>query len=185
MGSKKKVSPPSGAGQRLAAGLAAVTVRRYGRTIILEPQSPRAGGSVSVRPSIWSELAAAVDALRRRTSVATRGEAALAMVRAGIPLEEAIEPALGASRLVQRQLDLARGLAVDPAGIVLRGFFDRLSTRAATAFMQVLCEVARRGVSCYIVAGSVREAELAATALRLVFGPTPLVSRGGFRFGFA
>lgn len=176
-------------GQRELAGSSAVTVRRYGKTIILEPRQPRArGGSVSVAPSFWSDLVAAVDALRRRTAVKTRGEAALAMVRAGIALEEAIEPALGASRLLHRQLDLARGLAADPAGIVLRGFFDRLNGRAAETFMGVLREVATRGVACYIVARNAREAELAARAVRLVFGPTlPLGSGGlsGLRLGLA
>jgi ABC-type branched-subunit amino acid transport system ATPase component len=149
-----------------------VTVRRYGQTIILEPQEPLAqGGSVTVQPSFWSDIVAAVDALRRRTAVKTRGEAALAMVRAGIALEAAIEPAIGASRLMQRQLDLARGLAAEPAGIVLRGFFKRLNTGTAETFMGVLREVANRGVACYIVAGSAREAELTARAVRLVFGP--------------
>lgn len=163
-----------------AAAFRAVTVRRYGRTIILEPQEPTGGGrSVSVSPSFWSDLVAAVDALRRRTAVPTRGEAALAMVRAGIAIEAAIEPAFGSSRLMQRQLDLARGLAANPAGIVLRGFFDRLSGRTAAAFMGVLAEVATRGVACYIVAGNAREAELAARAVRLVFGV------GGLRLGFA
>ena len=90
--------------------VSAVTVRRYGETIILEPSMPKGGISVSVSPSFWSDLVAAVDALRRRTAVRSRGEAALAMVRAGIDLEDAVEPALGSSRLVQRQLDLARGL---------------------------------------------------------------------------
>lgn len=169
-----------------AAASCPVTVRRYGQTFILEPPEPRSGGvSVSVAPSLWSEFVAAVDALRHRTTVRTRGEAALAMVRAGIDLQEAIEPALGSSRLMQRQLDLARGLTVDPTGIVLRGFFDRLSTRAAAAFMSVLREVATRGVACYIVAGSAREAELAATAVRLVFGATATLGRNGrgFQFG--
>jgi ABC-type branched-subunit amino acid transport system ATPase component len=173
--------------QRKADRSSAVTVRRYGQTIILEPRQPRSrGGSVSVAPSFWSELVAAVDALRRRTAVKTRGEAALAMVRAGIALEEAIEPAVGASRLMQRQLDLARGLATDPAGIVLRGFFDRLNARTAATFMGVLREVATRGVACYIVAGSAREAELAARAVRLVFGST--LAHGsvrGLRWGLA
>ncbi len=165
-------------GQREAATSTPVTVRRYGQTIILEPPQPREGGSVSVAPSLWSDIVAAVDALRRRTAVRTRGEAALAMVRAGIDLSEAIEPALGSSRLMQRQLDLARGLTADPAGIVLRGFFDRLTTGTATAFMSVLREVATRGVACYIVAGSAREAELAAQAVRLVFGATASLGRG-------
>jgi ABC-type branched-subunit amino acid transport system ATPase component len=157
--------------RRASADRAAVTVRRYGPVIILEPREPRAqGGSVTVRPSFWSELAAAVDALQHRTAVPTRGEAALAMVRAGIDLEAAIEPAVGSSRLMQRQLDLARGLAADPAGIILRGFFDRLSGRAATALMSALREVANRGVACYIVAGNAKQAELAARAVRLVFG---------------
>jgi ABC-type branched-subunit amino acid transport system ATPase component len=157
-----------------AAGFSAVTVRRFGRTIILEPQLPlAAGGSVSVEPTFWTGVAAAVDALRHRAGIRTRGEAALAMVRAGIALEEAIEPALGSSRLMQRQLDLARGLSADPAGIVLRGFFARLNTGAAAAFVRVLREVATRGVACYIVAGSAREAELTARAVGLVFGIPP------------
>lgn len=174
-------------GERPADSLLAVTVRRYGETIILEPQEPRTrGGSVSVEPSFWSDLIAAVDALWRRTTVKTRGEAALAMVRAGIALEAAIEPALGTSRLMQRQLDLARGLADDPAGIVLRGFFSRLSTVAAAKLMGVLREVATRGVACYIVADNAREAELAARAVRLVFGPIPPLGRGArsLRLGF-
>jgi hypothetical protein len=166
----------------------AVTVRRYGHTIILEPQGPSGGdGSVSVQPSFWSDLVAAVDALRHRTAVPTRGEAALAMVRAGIALDAAIEPAFAASRLMQRQLDLARGLTANPAGIVLRGFFDRLSGRTATAFMGILAEVATRGVACYIVAGNAREAELAARAVRLVFGGVASGLAGGhglrLRFG--
>jgi hypothetical protein len=147
----------------------AVTVRRYGPVIILEPHQPRAGGAVSVRPSFWTGLAAAVDTLQRRTAVRTRGEAALAMVRAGINLEAAIEPAAGASRLMRRQLDLARGLAADPAEIILRGFFDRLNGVAAARLMSVLRDVAHRGVACYIVAGNARGAELAAYAVRLVF----------------
>jgi hypothetical protein len=174
--------------QRGVSRLSAVTVRQYGQMIILEPPQPREGGvAVSVAPSLWSEFIAAVDALRRRTAVGTRGEAALAMVRAGIPLEEAIEPALGSSRLMQRQLDLARGLTVDPAGIVLRGFFDRLSTGTAAAFMTVLREVANRGVACYIVAGSAREAELTATAVRLVFGASASLGHHsrGLRLGLA
>jgi ABC-type branched-subunit amino acid transport system ATPase component len=176
-------------GSRSSDAVSTVTVRRYGQTIILEPRQPRKrGGSVSVAPSFWSDLVAAVDALWRRTAVKTRGEAALAMVRAGIALEEAIEPALGASRLMQRQLDLARGLAADPAGIVLRGFFDRLNARTAESLMGVLREVANRGVACYIVAGNAREAELAARAVRLVFGPPLPIGRGnirGLRLGFA
>lgn len=173
--------------QRGVMASAAVTVRRYGQTIILEPQEPRRGQSVSVAPSFWSELAAAVDALRHRTAVRTRGEAALAMVRAGIDIEAAIEPAVGSSRLMQRQLDLARGLTADPAGIVLRGFFHRLSAGAALAFMSVLREVATRGVACYIVAGSAREAELAANAVRLVFGASASLGRSplGLRLGLA
>ncbi len=172
--------------QRAASGWA-VTVRRYGKTIILEPAQPRAGGvSVTVSPSFWSDLVAAVDALRRRTAVRTRGEAALAMIRAGISLEETIEPALGSSRLMQRQLDLARGLTADPTGIVLRGFFHRLSGGAAAALMGVLREVATRGTACYIVAGTAREAELAAMAVRVVFGATAGMYRGGrgLRLGF-
>jgi len=168
-------------------GWSAVTVRRYGETIILEPQQPLArGGSVSVEPSFWSELVAAVDALRRRTAVKTRGEAALAMVRAGIALEAAIEPALGASRLMLRKLDLARGLADNPAGIILNGFFNRLSAGAAEKFMGVLRDVATRGVACYIVAGSAREAELTARAVRLVFGQSPGLGYGvrGLRLRF-
>lgn len=163
-----------------------VTVRRYGQTIILEPEEPRESGrSVSVQPSFWSGLVAAVDTLRVRTALKTRGEAALAMHRAGIALETAIEPVAGASRLMQRQLDLARGLAADPSGIVLRGFFDRLNNRAAESFMTVLREVANRGVACYIVAGSAREAELAARAVRLVFGSSAALGRPGLRLGFA
>jgi ABC-type phosphonate transport system ATPase subunit len=176
------------ASQRNAAASSAVTVRRYGQTIILEPPQPREGGfSVSVAPSFWSEIVAAVEALRRRCAVRTRGEAALAMVRAGIPLEEAIEPALGSSRLMQRQLDLARGLVTDPAGIVLRGFFGRLSTGAATTFMSVLRELATRGVACYIVADNAREAELAAKAVHLVFGAGAILGRNprGLRLTFA
>jgi hypothetical protein len=173
---------------RDAAGLPAVTVRRYGRTIILEPQTPSGGGggSVSVQPSFWSDIVAAVDALWRRTTVGTRGEAALAMVRAGIALEAAIEPAFGSSRLMQRQLDLARGLAANPTGIVLRGFFDRLSGRTAAAFMGVLAEVATRGVACYIVAGNAREAERTAHAVRLVFGAgqPAFGTAHGLRLGF-
>jgi ABC-type branched-subunit amino acid transport system ATPase component len=174
--------------KRNACGPSAVTVRRYGQTIILEPQEPRiGGGSVSVTPSLWSEIVAAVDALRRRTAVRTRGEAALAMVRAGIALEAAIEPALGSSPLMQRQLDLARGLAANPAGIVLRGFFGRLNAGAAAAFMGVLREVATRGVACYIVAANAHEAELASLAVHLVFGSSPAVGRGvrGLRLGFS
>lgn len=166
----------------------AVTVRQYGQTIILEPLQPREGGvAVSVAPSLWSEFIAAVDALRRRTAVASRGEAALAMVRAGIPLEEAIEPALGSSRLMQRQLDLARGLTLDPAGIILRGFFGRLSTGTAASFMTVLREVANRGVACYIVAENAREAELTAKAVRLVFGVSASLGHYplGLRLGLA
>jgi hypothetical protein len=68
---------------------------------------------------------------------------------------------------------LARGLSADPAGIVLRGFFARLNTGAAAAFVRVLREVATRGVACYIVAGSAREAELTARAGGLVFGIPP------------
>ena len=52
--------------------------------------------------------------------------------------------------------------------------------------MRVLREVADRGVACYIVAGSTREAELAATAVRLVFGATALLGRNPrVRLGFA
>jgi len=174
-------------GQGSVDGWSAVTVRRYGETIILEPQQPLArGGSVSVEPSFWSELVAAVDALRRRTMVKTRGEAALAMVRAGIALEEAVEPALGSSRLMQRKLDLARGLANNPAGIILNGFFNRLNAGTAEKFMGVLREVATRGVACYIVAGSAHEAELAARAVRLVFGQAPALGQGvrALRLGF-
>jgi ABC-type branched-subunit amino acid transport system ATPase component len=166
-----------------------VTVRRYGQTIILEPQEPLSrGGSVTVAPSFWADLLAAVDVLWHRTAVKTRGEAALAMVRAGIAIEDAVEPALGASRLLQRQLDLARGLAADPAGIVLRGFFDRLNAPNAATFMAVLREVAARGVACYIVAGNAREAELAARAVRLVFTPALPFGRrgiGGLGLGLA
>ncbi len=174
-------------GQGSADGWSAVTVRRYGETIILEPQQPLSrGGSVSVEPSFWSELVAAVDARRRRTMVKTRGEAALAMVRAGIDLEATVEPALGTSRLMQRQLDLARGLANNPAGIILNGFFNRLNARAAEKFMGVLREVATRGVACYIVANSAREAELTARAVRLVFGQSPTLGYGvrALRLGF-
>jgi hypothetical protein len=161
--------------QTSAAGFTAVTVRRFGSTIVLEPQLPRpSGGSVSVEPSFWTSLATAVDALRQRAGVRTRGEAALAMVRAGIDLEATIEPALGSSRLMQRQLDLARGLAANPAGIVLRGFFARLSRPTAATFVRILRDVATRGVACYIVAESAREADLAARAVGLVFGlPVP------------
>ena len=110
---------------------------------------------------------------------------ARAMVRAGIALEAAIEPALSASPLMQRQLDLARGLAAEPAGIVLRGYFKRLTTGTAETFMGVLREVANRGVACYIVAGSAREAELTARAVRLVFGPSGSLGLGrSLRLGF-
>jgi hypothetical protein len=78
-------------------------------------------------------------------------------------------------------------LAADPSGIVLRGFFDRLNAVTAAKLMAVLREVATRGVACYIVAGSAREADLAARAVRLVFGPSflgPGGRVGSLRLGF-
>jgi hypothetical protein len=59
----QKGSPIMNSAKRNACGPSAVTVRRYGQTIILEPQEPRiGGGSVSVTPSLWSEIVAATSA---------------------------------------------------------------------------------------------------------------------------
>jgi hypothetical protein len=77
---------------RAAGRLSGVTVRRYGQTIILEPREPRAGSAISVAPSFWSGLVAAVDSLRERAALGTRGEAALAMHRAGIALRRRSSP---------------------------------------------------------------------------------------------
>lgn len=154
-----------------------VTVQHFSRVIVLEPVGAhRSGPSVTLKPTLWGDWLDAVEVLRRRAGLKTRGEAGLAMILAGLPLESGLRPPGVFSRLMRRQMDLARGLAREPAVLVLNRFFRRLDRPAATLLVHAMHEIAHRGVACYLVAGNAREAAVMRHAVGHVFGRNGLAN---------